>query len=102
MPYTVTAILNVKQRYLKEFTQRIRRHARNSVTREPGCISFEVSVAESDPQKFLLYEVYVDEAAFLVHTEMPFMVKHLKETKKMMAGPLEMLSFWNREAAPNK
>ena len=102
MPYTVTAILNVKKRYLNEFTRRIRRHAKNSVTREPGCISFEVSVAESDTQKFLLYEVYVDEAAFLAHTEMPCMVKHLKETKKMMAGPLEMLSFWNREAAPNK
>ena len=57
MPYTVTAILNVKKRYLNEFTRRIRRHAKNSVTREPGCISFEVSVAESDTQKFLLYEV---------------------------------------------
>ena len=102
MPFTVSAVLKVKKKYLSEYTKRIKQHAKNSVVKEPGCISFEVSVAESDPQKFLLYEVYVDEAAFLVHTEMPFMVRHLKETKKMMAGPLEMLSFWNREAAPNK
>ncbi len=102
MPYTVTAILRVKKRYLKEFNRRIRRHAKNSVTREPGCISFEVSVASSDPQKFLLYEVYVDEEAFKVHTEMPFMIKHLKETATMMDGDLDLLAFWDRAIAPSK
>ena len=96
MPYTVSAILRVKKRYLKEFNKRIRRHARNSVTKEPGCISFEVGVADSDPQKFLLYEVYIDEGAFKTHTEMPFMIKHLKETAVMMHGDLELLSFWKR------
>ena len=45
MPYTVTAILKVKKRYLKEFNRRSRRHANNSVSKEPGCRSVEVSVA---------------------------------------------------------
>ncbi|HIN27444.1 TPA: antibiotic biosynthesis monooxygenase [Candidatus Poribacteria bacterium] len=102
MPYTVSAILRVKKRYLKEFNKRIRQHARNSVTKEPGCISFEVSVADSNPQKFLLYEVYIDEDAFKTHTEMPFMIKHLKETAVMMDGDLELLSFWSRVIAPAK
>jgi quinol monooxygenase YgiN len=102
MPYTVSAILRVKKRYLKEFNRRIRLHAKNSVTKEPGCVSFEVSVDNSDLQKFLLYEVYVDEGAFKTHTEMPFMIKHLKETAAMMEGDLELFSFWNRVAAPEK
>ena len=59
MPYTVSAILRVKKRYLKEFNKRIRRHARNSVTKEPGCISFEVGVADSDPSEvFALRSLY--------------------------------------------
>jgi len=102
VPYTVTAILKIKKKYLGEYTRRIRRHAKNSVTKEPGCISFEVSVADSDPQRFLLYEVYVDEAAFKVHTEMAFMIKHLKETAVMISGDLELLSFWERVTAPAK
>ena len=102
MSYTVSAILRVKKRYLNEFNTRIRLHAKNSVTKELGCISFEVSVASSDPQKFLLYEVYVDESAFKAHTEMPFMIKHLEETAVMMDGDLELFSFWNRVAAPEK
>ena len=72
------------------------------MTKEPGCISFEVSVANSDPQKFLLYEVYVDELAFHRHTEMPFMKKHLKETAIMMDGELELIDFWERTTAPGK
>ena len=102
MPYTVTAILKIKNKYLSDYARRIQRHAKNSVTKEPGCISFEVSLDNSDPQRFLLYEVYVDEAAFKAHTEMPFMIKHLKETAIMMNGDLELLSFWDRVTAPAK
>jgi|TARA_B100000959_G_scaffold247121_1_gene273136 quinol monooxygenase YgiN len=102
MAFTVTAILKVKKRYLAEYKRRIKRHAKNSVTREPGCISFEVNVDESDPHRFLLYELYVDKAAFEAHTEMPFMKKHLRETAIMLDGDLELIKFWSRSTAPAK
>ncbi len=40
-------------------------HARN----EPGCLRYEVGRSTEDPRRFLLYEVYRDEAAFKAHGE---------------------------------
>ena len=102
MPFVVIARLKVKPEHLAEFTQRIRRHARNSVTREPGCISFEVSTDREDPHRFVLYEVYVGEADFEKHKAMPFMRKHLRETAPMMDGEVELVGFLNRLTAPAK
>lgn len=102
MPYVVVATLSVKQQYLGEYTKRIRRHARNSVTKEPGCISFEVGIDSSNPRRFLLYEVYVNEEAFQAHTQYPFMTKHIEETAKMLDGQVELVGLWQRLAAPNK
>ncbi|MFI5282165.1 MAG: putative quinol monooxygenase [Candidatus Dormibacterales bacterium] len=34
---------------------------------EPGCIQFVVSRSGKDPDRFVLFEQYVDEAAFDVH-----------------------------------
>ena len=102
MPFVVIARLRVKEEHLDEFTERIRRHAKNSVTREPGCISFEVGIDREDPCRFVLYEVYVDEADFEKHKAMPFMQQHLRETAPMMDGEVELLGFLDRLTAPAK
>ena len=102
MPFVVAASLSVKKKYLDEFTKRVKRHANNSVTQEPGCISFEVSVDNTDPRRFLLYEVYLDEVAFDKHKTYAFMKKHLDVTAPMLDGEVELIGFWNRLAAPNK
>jgi len=34
---------------------------------EPGCVQFVVNRGSDDPDRFLLYEQYVDEAAFESH-----------------------------------
>jgi quinol monooxygenase YgiN len=36
---------------------------------EPGCLLYVVNRGVEDPRRFLLYEQYVDEAAFTAHTE---------------------------------
>jgi quinol monooxygenase YgiN len=36
---------------------------------EPGCRLFMVNQAADDPRKFLLYEQFVDKAAFEAHTK---------------------------------
>jgi quinol monooxygenase YgiN len=38
---------------------------------EPGCRAYRVSQAEDDPERWVLYEEYVDEAAFAAHRVTP-------------------------------
>lgn len=38
---------------------------------EPGCALYQASRAQDNPDQFLLYEHYVDEAALLAHRETP-------------------------------
>ena len=102
MPFVVIADLRVKEEHLADFTRRIKKHANNSVTREPGCISFEVSVDREDPHRFVLYEVYVSEEDFEKHTAMPYMRKHMSETASMIGGEVKMVGFLNRLTAPTK
>ena len=102
MPFALVADLRVKEKHLAEFTRRIRRHANNSVTREPGCVSFEVCNDRDDPCRFVLYEVYVSEADFETHKAMPYMQKHMRETASMMDGEVKLVGFLNRLTAPAK
>ena len=39
--------------------------------REPGCKFYQASRSQDNPDNFLLYEHYVDEAALLAHRETP-------------------------------
>jgi quinol monooxygenase YgiN len=39
---------------------------------EPGCSIYQASRAQDNPDIFLLYEQYVDEAALLAHRETPY------------------------------
>ena len=102
MTFVVAASLRIKKKHLAEFTKRVKRHANNSVTREPGCVGFEVSVDKSDPRRFLFYEIYLDEAALDKHMTYPFLKKHLDVTAPMLDGEVELIGFWDRLAAPNK
>jgi (4S)-4-hydroxy-5-phosphonooxypentane-2,3-dione isomerase len=62
-----TAHLRVRPDVIVPFKARIERHARTSVTKEPGCSRFDVHQERSDPTLFLLIECYDDEAAFQAH-----------------------------------
>jgi quinol monooxygenase YgiN len=102
MPFTVAATLRIKKKHLAEFTKLVKRHAQNTMTKEPGCISFEVSIDRDDPRRFLFYEVYVTEADFDHHMETPWMKRQMAKTAHMVDGAVEMVGFCNRLAAPNK
>ena len=43
--------------------------------REPGCKLYQASRSQDNPDNFLLYELYEDEAALLAHRDTP----HFKE-----------------------
>ena len=45
---------------------------------EPGCVTFVAYRANDDPDRFLLYEQYVDEDAFQAHRRTPHFVKYVE------------------------
>lgn len=102
MPFVVIADLRVKGKHVVEFARRIRQHAKNTVTREPGCISFEVNVDGEDPCRFVLYEVYVSEEDFRKHLEMPYLKKLLSEIDAMRDREDRFVGSFDRLTAPNK
>ncbi len=59
---------------------------------EPGCVSFLVNRAEDDGDRFVLYEQYADDAAFLAHRESP----HFRENIQNRIVPLLAERYWER------
>ena len=102
MAYTVAAALRVKKKHVAEFTRLVKRHAANSITKEPGCVAFEVSVDRDDPQRFVFYEIYVAEADFDAHCQTPWFKRQQERTAHMVDGDFEMFCLGDRIAAPNK
>jgi (4S)-4-hydroxy-5-phosphonooxypentane-2,3-dione isomerase len=63
----ITVRIVVKEQHLAAFNHRMRRQARESLEREPGCRRFDIGADIADPRKVILYEIYDDAPAFDVH-----------------------------------
>ncbi|HEY0602399.1 MAG TPA: putative quinol monooxygenase [Herpetosiphonaceae bacterium] len=48
--------------------------------REPGCTLYQASRSQDNPDLFLLYEQYEDEAALLAHHETPHFKEIIEDT----------------------
>jgi len=46
---------------------------------EPGCLGYQAHRAVDDPRLFLIYEQYVDAAAFDAHVASPHFAQHGRE-----------------------
>lgn len=60
--------------------------------REPGCITFVVNRSEDDPDRFVLYEEYVDEDAFQAHRRTAHFRTYIEEA----VVPLLVEREWQR------
>ena len=76
----------VKSGAAKDFIQASVRNHEGSI-REPGVLRFDVLQSETDPERFVLYEVYRDEPAAQAHKETPHYNAWKKEVDPMMAKP---------------
>jgi autoinducer 2-degrading protein len=56
-----------------------------AAAKEPGCKRFDILNLGSDPNHFLLYEVYDNEAAFKAHRETDHFKKYIAAAGKMIA-----------------
>lgn len=75
-----TAHLRVREDARAAFETRLRRHARHSLEREPGCELFEVHPSREDRCLFLLIERYRDEAALEAHRASPHFAAFRRDT----------------------
>lgn len=54
--------------------------------KEPGCVQFVAFRSEEDPDHFILYEQYTDEAALAAHRETPHYLEMQGTVAPMLAG----------------
>jgi quinol monooxygenase YgiN len=56
---------------------------------EPGCLVYRVHRSTTDPELFLFYETYVDDAAFDLHRKAPHLAafRERREKEGLADGP---------------
>lgn len=79
---------------VRAFIEATVENARNSI-REPGIARFDVVQQTDDPTRFILVEVYRDEAATKAHKETPHYTKWRETVAPMMDGPRTSVKYSN-------
>ena len=67
--HVVVVIVSVRPEMLEEFERALLHNARESVTRDPGCLRFDVCQQVDDPASWVLYEVYEAPEAHAAHRQ---------------------------------
>jgi quinol monooxygenase YgiN len=62
---------------------------------EPGCLVYRVHRSTKEPELFLFYEMYVDDAAFDLHRKAPHVAAYRlrREKEGLMDGAVEVEIF---------
>jgi quinol monooxygenase YgiN len=62
---------------------------------EPGCLVYRVHRSTKEPELFLFYEMYVDDAAFDLHRTAPHLAAYRQRREKegLMDGAVEVEIF---------
>ena len=55
-------------------------HARRCLEREPGCQQFDITQDPANPEQWLFYERYQDEAALEAHRKTDYLAKFIEAT----------------------
>jgi autoinducer 2-degrading protein len=84
--YVVSVTIHVKPEFAGRFVEATLDNARNT-RREPGNLRFDVSRAEEDPNRFLLYEVYHTKDDFAAHQKTAHYFRWRDAVTDWMAQP---------------
>ncbi len=82
----VCVYVHVKPEFREQFIEATLENARNTV-REPGALRFDVLQQADDPNRFILYEVYKDEAGAAAHKQTPHYARWRDTVADWMAEP---------------
>jgi quinol monooxygenase YgiN len=67
--------------------------AQSSLTKEAGCIAFNVLVPEDDESYVVFHEIYIDRAAFDLHLTQPHFHTFERDAEHLMVGKPEISFF---------
>ena len=84
--YVVNVTIFVKPQNLAPFVEATLDNARHT-RKEPGNLRFDVSQAEDDPTRFLLYEVYRTKDDFATHQQTEHYLRWKNAVADWMAQP---------------
>src|SRR5215470_7397869 len=70
----------------KDFAALAEQHARRCLEREPGCLQFDITQDPADPEQWVFYERYRDQAALDAHRKTDYLPKFLEATKPLTAA----------------
>ncbi len=84
--YVAIVYIHVKSEHREAFAQASLENARNTV-QEPGSLRFDVLQQAEDPDRFVLYEVYRDEAGAKAHKETAHYARWRDTVEPWMAEP---------------
>ncbi len=95
--FVITVVFECHAEQRESFAAALWTQAHNSVTKEQDCLLFDVCSDPDQPNRFLLYEVYSDEAAFDLHLKS----EHFLDFDKRVAGIVtsKTVERWNKHAA---
>jgi quinol monooxygenase YgiN len=88
----VNVYVHVKKEYIQDFITVTVEHAFNG-NQEPGITRFDLIQEQSNPQKFMLVEVYKDVNAPAAHIETDHYKKWRDTVEPMMAGRRSQIKF---------
>lgn len=93
--YAIIASFQIKPERREAFHKAAVDDGRSSTRSEPGCLRFDVYSDRTDPNKFVLFEVYRDEAAFKAHTQTPHFAAFREATRDTSAAPASVVRCVN-------
>ena len=73
------------------FLARLRQHRANVLAHEPGCLRFDILLAEAEGDELVLYELYRDEDALKAHDDAPYFQAYREDTAVMIASRRRIL-----------
>jgi len=80
--YIVCVTFKIAPEHFETFLPLMRAQAENSLSQEPECHQFDVSLSETEQSTIFLYEKYTNRAAFDVHLASD----HFKEFDAAVSG----------------
>lgn len=84
--FSIFVTIDIKPEHVSEFTEASFGDSQGSVRDEPGCYRFDIHQDAENPERFYLYEVYQDEAAFEAHLETAHFKQWISTVKEMFVG----------------
>lgn len=85
-PYVRIAQLDINPQRLDEFKAALRESASSSVRMEPGVFTLYAVQLKENTNRFLVFEMYKDEAAYKTHRDTPHFRKFFESTREMVTS----------------